>query len=258
LLSAPTFQSKLELQLEKKVISSSYIELTIKMMEYMGVHVEKQNDCLIVNPQKYTPKNITVEGDWSGVSYWYQAAALAENADIFIHSLQKNSFQGDAQCAEIFKHLGIQTEYHSNGIRIFKNGKLPSKFEFDFLENPDIVQTFAVTCVMLGIPFVFSGTQSLRIKETDRIAALQNELEKFGAKLEYNKSGILSWNGTIHPTNSSEICIQTYHDHRMALAFAPIALCRKQIIIDDPAVVIKSYPNYWNDLKNMGFEISEM
>jgi 3-phosphoshikimate 1-carboxyvinyltransferase len=257
LLSAPTFQDKLELQLENKVISSSYIDLTIKIMEYMGVHVEKQQNCLIVTPQKYQPKDITVEGDWSGVSYWYQLAALADSADIFIHSLQENSLQGDSHCADIFKSFGIQTEYEAKGIRIYKNGKLPSKYEFDFIENPDLVQTVAVTCVMLGIPFVFCGTQSLKIKETDRIVALQTELQKFGAELEYNDSGILSWNGVIHKTDSSEICIQTYHDHRMALAFAPIALCQDNIIIADPSVVIKSYPNYWNDMKTMGFAIEE-
>ena len=110
---------------------------------------------------------------------------------------------------------------------------------------------------MLNIPFAFSGTQSLKIKETDRIVALQTELSKFGAKLEYNNSGVLSWNAIINSTDTSNLCIQTYHDHRMALAFAPIALCNENIIIDDPAVVIKSYPNYWNDLKMMGFNVEE-
>lgn len=254
LLSSPGFKNGIELELENKVISSSYIEMTLKMMEHAGVVAEKKDNKIIVKPQQYKAKDITVEGDWSGVSYWYEMAALAEKAEIFIASLQEKSFQGDAYCAEIFKHLAVNTEYLKDGIKISKKGLLPSRFDFDFIENPDLVQTVAVTCVMLNIPFRFTGTQSLRIKETDRIAALQNELAKFGAILIY-ENGILEWDGQKEPYSNDIQVISTYHDHRMALAFAPISLIEKNIIIDDPEVVIKSYPAFWNDIKSMGFEV---
>lgn len=255
LLSAPSFEQGLELQLENKVISSSYIEMTLKMMEHAGVFTEKKENSIIVRPNQYKAKDIVVEGDWSGVSYWYEIAALAEKAEIFIDSLQEKSVQGDSFCANIFKKLAINTEYTPRGIRIYKEGKLPKRFDFDFIENPDLVQTLAVTCVMLNIPFCFKGTQSLRIKETDRICALQNELAKFGATLTY-KDGTLEWDGTKSKSSENIKVISTYHDHRMALAFAPISLIKKEIIIDDPEVVIKSYPSFWNDLKNIGFVIN--
>jgi 3-phosphoshikimate 1-carboxyvinyltransferase len=255
LLSSPTFIDGIELHLESQVISSSYIEMTLKIMEYLGVKAVKEQNVIKVSPQTYKAKDITVEGDWSGVSYWYQAAAFSDDADIFIHSLQKDSFQGDARCAEIFSHLGISTEYNNEGIRITRTSTLPKRFDFDFIENPDLVQTLAVTCVMLNVPFRFSGTQSLRVKETDRIAALQNELAKFGATLQYESSGILEWDGTKKPIKTEQFTIATYDDHRMALSFAPIALLGKKIIIEDPEVVKKSYPAYWGDMRKMGFEV---
>ena len=257
LLSSPTFKNGLELELENKVISSSYIEMTLKLMAFANVKVEKQNNKLIVRPQNYSASDIEVEGDWSGVSYWYQIAALASKARIEIKSLKENSLQGDAQCAAIFAKLNIKTEYLKEGIRIYKEGTLPEHFDFDFLENPDLVQTLAVTCVMLKIPFQFTGTQSLRIKETDRILALQNELGKFGVLLKYTNDGTLSWDGTFPGEIQNTPIISTYHDHRMALAFAPIAATGNDIIINDPGVVIKSYPSFWEDLKKLGFEIIE-
>jgi 3-phosphoshikimate 1-carboxyvinyltransferase len=254
LLSAPTFKNGLELELENKAISSSYIDLTLKLMEQMSVVVEKHKNYLKVLPQKYNPCNIKVEGDWSGVSYWYETVAFSPDADIFIYDLKKNSLQGDSRCAEIFKYFGIETEFKSDGIRIFNNGKAPARFDFNFLENPDLTQTMAVTCVMLNIPFCFTGTQSLRIKETDRIAALQNELKKFGAELKYKEGGILEWDGILKG-HAKKLTISTYQDHRMALAFAPVSILGKEIEIENPGVVSKSYPGFWNDLKKMGFEI---
>lgn len=258
LMVAPTFTHGVTLLLQNNVISSSYIDMTLRIMEYMGVTAQKSDGKIIVNPQQYVPRDITIEGDWSGVSYWYQIAALAKQAEITIPTLTQYSFQGDARCAEIFKPLGVETLYKPNGIVIKKSGIVTSRYNFNFIENPDLVQTIAVTCVMLKIPFVFEGTQSLRIKETDRIAALQNELAKFGAILNYNSNGTLSWNGALKPINANLIEIATYHDHRMALAFAPVALLNYPIIINDPMVVVKSYPNFWNDLKNVGFEITEI
>ena len=258
LLVAPTFKNGLEIELENKVISSSYIDLTLNIMKTMGAKkIEINSNVIKVKPQKYKPINIAVEGDWSGVSYWYEMAAFADEVDFFIHSLQRNSPQGDSRCAQIFKELGINTEYYKHGIRIYKSGIKPKEFNFDFIENPDLVQTLAVTCVLLKIPFTFTGTQSLRIKETDRIAALQNELKKFGATINYSKDGTFKWDGKLSAIKNKQFVIQTYDDHRMALAFAPIALLGKEIIIENPNVVTKSYPHFWDDLKSIGFSVEE-
>ncbi|MCX7987762.1 MAG: 3-phosphoshikimate 1-carboxyvinyltransferase [Bacteroidales bacterium] len=258
LMVAPTFKNGLKLELENQIISSDYIQMTMKIMKQAGVNVESDERLLVVKPQFYQAKDMIIEGDWSGVSYWYEAAAFAEESEIHILSLQQNSVQGDSRCAQIFEHLGIETQYTAEGIVISKKGKLPSRFDYDFVNNPDLVQTLAVTCVMLDVPFRFTGTQSLRIKETDRIQALQNELKKFGAHLVYIENGILEWDGTKTAKQEDSIIISTYEDHRMAMAFAPIAILNNNIIIENPKVVAKSYPNFWNDMQIMGFRIEEM
>jgi len=258
LMVAPTFRNGLDLELENQVISSDYIQMTIKIMEQAGVKVEKNERWLRVKPQSYRSHDMFVEGDWSGVSYWYEAAALAEDAEIQVLTLQQNSVQGDARCAEIFHHLGIETSFTDEGIIIRKKGNPPTRFDYDFINNPDLVQTVAVTCVMLGVPFRFQGTQSLRIKETDRILALQNELKKFGAILHYSDDGTLEWDGTLKNIPNEPIVISTYNDHRMAMAFAPVAIKGTPVRIDNPKVVAKSYPNFWNDIKVLGYHIEEI
>ncbi len=258
LMVAPTFKNGLEIVLENQVISSDYIQMTIKIMEQSGVKVQQKERVLIVMPQEYNGRDTFIEGDWSGVSYWYEAAALSKESEIHILSLQKNSVQGDARCAEIFSILGIETTFTDEGIILKKKNKPPTHLKYDFINNPDIVQTTAVTCVILGIPFRFSGTQSLRIKETDRILALQNELKKFGAILEYPAEGILEWSGKKLEIPTIEPVISTYNDHRMAMAFAPIAIQNRAIRIDNPKVVAKSYPNFWNDMRVLGYHIEEI
>ena len=256
LMVAPTFKNGLELYLKNKVISTPYIKMTIGLMKVFGVNASFQNNSIIVKPQTYKPKDIIVETDWSGASYWYEIAALSDAADVFILGLNKNSLQGDARVAEIFKSFGVLTHFEKNGIRLSKTSiEKPDSFEFDFLENPDLVQTVAVTCVMKKTPFKFSGTQSLRIKETDRITALQNELGKFGALLNYDASGILSWDGRFSKKKENIIAVATYNDHRMAMAFAPVALCEGIVAIENPQVVSKSYPAFWENLKMVGFGV---
>jgi 3-phosphoshikimate 1-carboxyvinyltransferase len=258
LMIAPTLSKGLELELENQIISSDYIQMTIKIMSQMGVKVAQSGNTLIVKPQQYKGKDITVEGDWSGASYWYEAAALSDKCEIQIHSLHKNSVQGDSYCAELFQKLGVQTIYTDEGIFLQKKGKLPASFQNNFINNPDLVQTFAVTCVMLKIPFKFAGTQSLRIKETDRITALQNELQKFGAILSYTSDGTLWWNISDTCPAMDEPVIDTYNDHRMAMAFAPVAITGKSLLIENPEVVAKSYPNFWNDLSLLGYQREEI
>jgi 3-phosphoshikimate 1-carboxyvinyltransferase len=258
MMVAPTLAKGLKIELSDTLISSSYVAMTKELMQRYGVKVEQHSNCISIENQAYKGFDTSVEGDWSGVSYWYQMAALAPDVDLYIDGLQEDSLQGDARVAELFAQLGVKTSYLADGIRLTKAGKLPEQFNFNFIENPDLAQTFAVTLVMLGIPFRFEGCQTLKIKETDRIVALQNELFKFGAQLNYSDDGTLWWTGSRRETCQRCISIPTYQDHRMAMAFAPIGMCGEPIIIQNPEVVSKSYPGYWNDLRKCGFEIVEL
>ncbi len=260
LMIAPAIEKGLTLVLKGEVTSRSYIELTLKLMQYFGIQYKWSENTITVPEQKYLPLEYTVEADWSGASYWYQMAAMAEECEIFLGNLKLESLQGDAKIAEWFEQFGVKSEQHSKGVLITrKDRKLPEKLNLDFIENPDVAQTFACLCVAEKIPFHFTGLKTLKIKETDRIAALQNELAKFGALLTEPTHGELEWNGESGKLKREIIpSINTYHDHRMALAFTPMAVAGYKFKIEDPAVVSKSYPDFWEDLIKVGFEIKEM
>lgn len=260
LMIAPTIENGLNLKLNGEVTSRSYIELTLKLMEKFGVRHQWKGDTIYVPEQKYFPMDFTVEADWSGASYWYEIMALAESGEIFLENLQLNSLQGDANIAEWFSQLGVESVQQEDGVLLKKTeAKQFKKLLLDFIENPDLAQTMACLCVAKKIPFHFTGLKTLKIKETDRIAALQNELAKFGAKLTEPKHGELEWNGEIIPELKKETpVVKTYHDHRMALAFAPMALAGTTLETDDPMVVTKSYPHFWEDLKSVGFEVKKI
>ena len=256
LMIAPTIEDGLTLRLKNKTTSRPYIEMTLKLMEQFGVkHVWKGNE-IRISEQKYRTRPFSVEADWSGASYWYQMAVLAEEVDVELVGLRTQSLQGDAVLAQWFEQLGIQTTGTEQGSRLTKNGQaLPKFLQLNFIENPDVSQTFAVLCVMKQIPFHFTGLETLKIKETNRIAALQDELAKFGAQLTEPAQGELKWDGTFSLERQALPEIETYHDHRMALAFAPACQLSGPVAILDPMVVTKSYPGYWEDLKKVGFEI---
>ncbi|HEY3371165.1 MAG TPA: 3-phosphoshikimate 1-carboxyvinyltransferase [Prolixibacteraceae bacterium] len=259
LMIAPTLEGGLTLRLKNKTTSRPYIEMTLKLMAQFGVqHAWKGNE-IRISEQKYSARPFSVEADWSGASYWYEMAVLAEEVDLELIGLQTESLQGDAIVAQWFERLGIQTMATEKGARLTKNSKwLPKFLQLNFIENPDVAQTFAVLCVMKQIPFHFTGLETLKIKETNRIAALQDELAKYGAKLIEPALGELKWDGTF-PLNKQVLPeIETYHDHRMAMAFAPACQLTGQIVILDPMVVTKSYPGYWDDLKKVGFEVAEI
>lgn len=257
LMIAPTIENGLILKLKGDVTSRSYIELTLKLMARFGIRYDWSGNTITVPEQHYLPHEFTVEADWSGASYWYQMLALAEKGEIFLENLQLDSLQGDAQIAGWFKQFGISSAQKEQGVLLTKSPSVqPQKLNLDFIENPDMAQTLACLCVAKKIPFHFSGLKTLKIKETDRIAALQNELEKFGASLTEPDSGELAWDGSLNLRKAAKTpLIKTYHDHRMALAFAPMALAGYTLEIEDPMVVTKSYPTYWEDLKTVGFEI---
>lgn len=257
LMIAPYMEKGLVLHLEGKIISIPYINLTIQLMNQFGVGVIWNKQTIKVLPQEYKPVPFTVESDWSAASYWYQIAALSKQAEIELSGLFKNSLQGDSAVAKLFSQLGVGTAYTKQGVLLKKNGNATQKLIYDFINEPDLAQTFVVTCVLLHIPFRFTGLQSLKIKETDRIEALKTELRKVGYVLTDSHNNVLEWNGERCEPEQHPV-ISTYEDHRMAMAFAPAALARPDgIEIAEPKVVTKSYPNFWEDLKSAGFQIIE-
>ncbi len=255
MMVAPSMTNGLTLKLEGKIISRPYIELTSQMMQDFGVISQLNDNVIRIKHQHYLPASYLVESDWSAASYWYEMLALtSNNVDIELLGLQKNSSQGDAKITELFDCLGVSTNYTEKGVRISKNTSRTAKLICDFVNEPDMAQTFVVTCCLLNIPFRFTGLQSLKIKETDRISALQKELRKLGYIIADFDDSILEWNGEKCEPEADPV-IDTYEDHRMAMAFAPVSLVLGKIIINEPQVVSKSYPNYWEDLKDVGFNI---
>ena len=260
LLIAPTLENGLTLKLAGEITSRSYIELTLGLMARFGVQYHWEENTITVPEQNYFPLDFTVESDWSGASYWYEILAMCDSGEVFLENLELDSLQGDAGIADWFNPFGIVSRQQDGGVLLSKTeNHVPEKLTRDFIENPDVAQTMACLCVTKNIPFHFSGLKTLKIKETNRIAALQNELAKFGAEITEPSEGELAWDGKINPENCTEKpLIETYHDHRMALAFAPMALAGKPVFIDDPMVITKSYPDFWNDLKKVGFTVSEI
>lgn len=255
LMIAPTVQGGLTIKLTDEVVSKPYIHLTLKLMEEFGVKCQWDGATIIVPEAAYTPVRFTVEGDWSAASYWYEMVALSTEGEITLEGLYEQSYQGDSKVAELFEQLGVKTNF-KNGLTTLSKIPITAKqFDYDFSDQPDLAQTFAVTCCMLNIPFNFAGLQTLRIKESDRIYALIDELGKLGFVLTTNGIDTLHWDGSKKTTGSEAVVIATYKDHRMAMAFAPIALVAATIMIDDPMVITKSYPHYYDDLKKVGFNI---
>ncbi|MDR2474712.1 MAG: 3-phosphoshikimate 1-carboxyvinyltransferase [Bacteroidales bacterium] len=254
LMIAPVMENGLTLHLTGTVISRPYIKLTLRILEEFGILSEWNENTIRIRPQEYVPQRYQIEADWSAASYWYQIMSLSDNAEIELLHLFPQSFQGDAAVIHIFKKLGVKTILLHNGIRLQPAKVECEKFEYDFSDQPDLAQTLTVTCALKGIPFQIGGLQSLRIKETDRIAALKSELKKLGYMLEQPQDNVLAWNGIRCEPEKNPV-IDTYEDHRMAMSFAPVALKCGSIIIEHPEVVSKSYPAFWNDLSEAGFNI---
>lgn len=255
LMIGPVLKNGLRLHLTGEIISLPYINLTLQLMKEFGAKAAwTSGNSIEVAPQPYTPVSFMVESDWSAASYWYQIAALSEQAEIELMGLFRNSYQGDSRGAEVFSRLGITTEFTHEGVLLKKSNRLVEQLNEDFVDIPDLAQTFAVTCCLLGIPFRFTGLQSLKIKETDRIFALKTELRKLGYLLQDVQDSILIWDGERCQPEAQPV-IQTYEDHRMAMAFAPAALRFPGMRIAEPQVVTKSYPTYWENLQQAGFGI---
>ena len=260
LMIGPTLPQGLTLKLTGKVTSLPYIDMTLKLMKDFGATAIRDNlqkpMTISVQAGSYQDISYIIENDWSAASYWYEIVALSQDpqAQISLPHLKRDSTQGDSKGADLFSRLGVQTDYTKEGICIYKHGKLPLRVDADFQEIPDLAQTFVVTCCMLDIPFRFTGLHTLRIKETDRISALINELHKLGYVLSAEGDNTLLWNGEKCQAEEAPV-IATYDDHRMAMAFAPVSFKLPNITIEHPEVVSKSYPHFWDNLQQVGFVI---
>ena len=257
LMIAPLMKQPLNLHLKGNINSAPYIQMTINLMQAMGVDVEWRKRSIYVNAGSYVAKDIIVEPDWSSASYWYLMAAFSDEVDLLLKGLTADSLQGDSVVAEIFEKSGVRSQYSEEGVRLTKQGDKTENFEFDFTACPDLAQTVAVCCAGLNIPATLSGLKSLKIKEADRLAALKNELGKLGYNVT-KKNNELIIQPLVEKIQLQSMPINTYSDHRMAMAFAPLAILRAGIIIDDPEVVKKSYPSFWDDLRKVGFRITPL
>lgn len=261
LLIAPKLENGLELTLEGKTTSVPYIKMTLALLNEIGAGTSFVENKITVKNLSLVPSpfHLVVESDWSSASYFYSIIALSPiGTEITLSNYKTNSFQGDSALAEIYKNFGVETTFQHNSILLTKTNN--SKFKIYNLElnnTPDLAQTIAVTCFGLGIGCHLTGLHTLKIKETDRLQALKNELEKLGAKVTNTDDSLtLASNSPLHWRGVGGEAIKTYQDHRMAMAFAPLAL-KTNIIIKDAEVVSKSYPNFWKDLKSIGFKVSE-
>ena len=230
--------------------------MTAQLMQEFGARVSIEGNVISIEPQKYSPRSFTVENDWSAASYWYQTAALSGSARIELPHLFEKSCQGDQRVKDLFVPLGVGTSFTGNGIELVKTGQRVEYYEQNLVEQPDLAQTIVVTCCLLGVKFKLTGLGNLKIKETDRMAALINECRKTGYVITETEEGTLEWDGQTTAPDESPV-IKTYEDHRMAMAFAPVCLKRGEIRIEDPHVVSKSYPLYWDNLSQAGFTVEQ-
>lgn len=256
LLIASKLERGLELTLEGEITSIPYIKMTLSLLDEIGIESSFINNTITVKPntQNSKPKNLTVESDWSSASYYFSIVALSTvGTEIKLSSYKKSSLQGDSALVSIYKEFGVEATFSEHGIVLTKKTQNLIPKIFNLVNAPDIAQTIAVTCFALGIACDLTGLHTLKIKETDRLVALKNEIEKLGGQVDITNDSL-----HLHPSNSIKemVSVATYHDHRMAMAFAPLAL-KTPIVIEDAMVVSKSYPTFWEDLKSIGFKISQ-
>ena len=254
LLVAPKLENGIEINLVGEITSVPYIKMTLALLNDLGVETSFEGNTLKVFPKtEVTSREMVVESDWSSASYFFSLAALAETASITINSYKENSLQGDSALVEIYKLMGVHSQFENNALTLTKNTNYtPETLNLDLNNTPDIAQTIVVTCLGLGIGCHLTGLHTLKIKETDRLEALRIELTKLGANISVTNDSL-----TLIPTEkiNENIKIATYNDHRMAMAFAPLAL-KVPIIIENAEVVSKSYPDFWDDMKKLDFIIS--
>ncbi|SDX76908.1 3-phosphoshikimate 1-carboxyvinyltransferase [Lutibacter oricola] len=250
LLIAPTLQNGLKLKFKGKVTSIPYIKMTLGLLQELFIESSWEGDTITILPKaNLETKKVVIESDWSSASYYYSLVALSKNAEVTISSYKQNSLQGDSVLAEIYKNLGVETTYKTNALVLKNNSAINTSYfeELNLASAPDIAQTIVATCFGMGVACYLTGLHTLKIKETDRLVALKNEIEKLGGKIEITNESL-----RLFPSEkiNKNIAIATYDDHRMAMAFAPLAL-KVPIVIEEPEVVSKSYPTFWLDFEKV-------
>lgn len=253
LMVAPVMTAGLRVRLSGEPVSRPYIVMTLKMMAAAGVESEFYGYDIEVRPQTYSPLGMQVEGDWSAAAPWYQIDVMSSGS-VVIENLTERSVQGDRVLADIFVRLGVNTDFNSEegGTELIPSPDQDARLDLDFSPMPDLVPSVTVACVMLGIPFRFTGLSTLRIKECDRVQALADEMAKLGVIIEIEAADIMRWDGARRPVTELPR-FATYDDHRMAMALAPVAIFIPGIVVEDVEVVSKSYPGFWDDLRSAGF-----
>lgn len=261
LIIGPVLKKGLELKLIGEIISRPYIDLTLHLMHQYGVEVDWTDvDTITIAPQRYKDRNYVVENDWTASSYWYEILTLLQDGEskIVLPGLLNGSRQGDSAVKYIFSLLGIKTTHADQDkladVTLTAKRRMLTKLEYDFTNQPDLAQTLIALCPILNIPFKFTGLSTLKIKETDRITAMKNEMAKLGYVIYDANDSEMSWNGERCEPLANPV-IDTYEDHRMAMSFAPLAISLGEIRINNPQVVSKSYPHFWDDLQRVGFRI---
>ncbi|QQS28511.1 MAG: 3-phosphoshikimate 1-carboxyvinyltransferase [Sphingobacteriales bacterium] len=257
LMVAPVFKQGLTLNLLTPLVSEPYLNMTLRLMKYFGVNHQKSGQSLYIPPQKYIARPFEIEADWSAASYFFALAALSDSADLLLPKLYAQSLQGDSVIQELMSWFGVFTRQETDGIRLIKTTSvLPDVFHYNFIKCPDIAQTMAVLCAALRVPANMKGLSTLKIKETDRTAALQTELKKVNARFTSTKnSGTLTFPKKTH-NHPTPIAFDTYHDHRMAMSFAILTMVEPSgVVINNPEVVSKSFPGFWNTLRRLDFQV---
>jgi 3-phosphoshikimate 1-carboxyvinyltransferase len=253
MMIGPALQEGLDLTLTGNVGSLPYIEMTARLMEQAGINIITEKNRYIIPAQPYAPVHLITEPDWSAASYWFQIVSLSNHSQVLLRDLKPGSLQGDSAVRALFEPLGVQSQFTDDGLLLKHKDTDITHFTTDFTDIPDLAQTFAVTLAAKGIPSRLTGLRSLRIKETDRITALIKELDACGLIATEKENFVLDLPGQIFREKAKIPFIHTWHDHRMAMAFAPICLMNSSLHIENPDVVQKSYPSFWNHLIDAGF-----
>lgn len=254
LMIAPILKDGLLIRMKGDIVSKPYIQMTLSVMKHFGIHYEWTQSVVSVPHQDYVGRKFNVEGDWTSASYYYAMAALADEVDLKLMGLNKISFQGDAVIANVMRGFGVETTFIEGGVHLTKLDRGVPPVEYDFKECPDLAQTILACAAAKGISLKARGLDTLPHKETDRVEAMSKELAKFDVNLTPLGT---TWNLAGSAAAETPVTVKTYNDHRMALSFVPMAMKFGEVVIEDPEVVTKSYPGFWEDVQSLGFKIAE-
>ncbi len=254
MLIAPHLPDGLTIKLKTEPVSFAYIDMTATLMQNFGADVSLSKKEIRVKQGNFNMKKVKIEDDWSAAAFWYEMVAFDTNASIYLPGLSENSVQGDKFLMEVFAKLGVQSKFTDNGLTLKHSGKIAGSIDFDFTDAPDIVPSVMTACAALGVEARFSGIEHLRIKESDRIMSMEQELGKIGAKIVKDGKSYLLHPGNVHP---EKLVFNSHGDHRVAMSLAPLAMKFETVSVVEPEVVKKSYPQYWDEIEKTGLFLLE-